>query len=75
MTTHLTRRQKQITHLIWLGLSNVGIAQHLGLSESTVRQHVAKVYKAHNIPFDPLKSQRVILVARICHERRAKETP
>lgn len=39
----LTRRQQQVVELIAAGATNRAIAEHLGLSESTVEKHVSAV--------------------------------
>ena len=43
-TNHLTIRQRQIFDLIVVGHSNKEIARTLGLSEGTVKIHVAKLF-------------------------------
>lgn len=40
----LTTRQREIFHLIVVGLSNKEIARKLGLAEGTVKIHVAKLF-------------------------------
>lgn len=40
----LTNRQREVFHLIVAGLSNKEIARRLGLSEGTVKIHVAKLF-------------------------------
>ncbi len=45
----LTPREKEIVPLLVLGLSNKVIARQLGLSENTVRAHVASILKKMNL--------------------------
>lgn len=40
----LTTRQREIFHLIVVGLSNKEIARKLGIGEGTVKIHVAKLF-------------------------------
>lgn len=39
----LTKRQRQITSLLGLGLGNRGIAARLGISINTVKAHLKKI--------------------------------
>ncbi|HKV09899.1 MAG TPA: response regulator transcription factor [Thermoanaerobaculia bacterium] len=41
----LTRREADIAHLVGQGLSNKDIAQQLGLSVTTVRSHLNRIYE------------------------------
>ncbi len=41
----VTERQKQVLNLLALGKSNKQIAQHLGVSESTIKRHVYNMYR------------------------------
>ena len=40
----LTSRERQILNLIVQGIKNEGIAERLGLSSKTVRNHVSNIY-------------------------------
>jgi two-component system, NarL family, response regulator DevR len=46
----LTRRQQQLVPLIGKGLSNKEIAQQLGLSEQTVKNHVHRILRKVGVP-------------------------
>ena len=41
----LTAREVQVARCLWRGYSNREIAQHLGISEATVKRHLANVYE------------------------------
>lgn len=41
--TRLTGRQKEIVNLIAAGMTNAEIAQHLLISENTVRKHIENI--------------------------------
>ena len=45
MQTGLTRREQQLIPLIGRGLSNKEIANHLGLSEQTVKNHIHRILR------------------------------
>ena len=45
MLSVLTDRQKSILKLIADGLTNKEISQHLSISESTVENHIHRIYK------------------------------
>ncbi len=49
MSQELTEREKQILKLIAEGLQNKAIAHKLSISESTVENHIHKVYQKLNI--------------------------
>src|SRR5262245_17463379 len=55
MSTHgdwrdaLTTRQRQIAELVSTGLSNKRVARVLGLTEGTVKVHLAHIYSRHRI--------------------------
>jgi DNA-binding CsgD family transcriptional regulator len=40
----VTMRQREILHLVALGMPNKQVARHLGLSEGTVRKHLENLY-------------------------------
>ena len=40
----LTRREQAVLLLVSAGLSNRGIARHLGISEKTVNNHLSAIY-------------------------------
>lgn len=40
----LTKRQREIVHLVGGNLGNAGIGSELGISESTVKYHLKRVY-------------------------------
>jgi len=44
--TSLTPRQREVVELLAEGMTNREIAERLGLSEATVRQHLHNLYKA-----------------------------
>jgi len=48
-TTQLTQRDKDVLGLVAQGLSNKAIADHLGLSERTVRSHVSRILAKLNL--------------------------
>ena len=45
-TTHITKRQKEILHLLSQGLLNKQIASELGISANTVKAHLYEVFRA-----------------------------
>ena len=45
----LTVRQREVLHRLAQGLSNRDIAQHLGVSEATVKVHVNRILKALHV--------------------------
>lgn len=45
----LTKRETQVYTLIKEGLSNIDIAQNLGLSVNTIKTHVKNIYKKLNV--------------------------
>ncbi len=47
--TQLTKREKQILKLIAKGLRNKDISHALSISESTVENHIHKIYQKLNI--------------------------
>lgn len=49
MPQELTEREKQILKLIAEGLKNKAIAHTLSISESTVENHLHKIYQKLNI--------------------------
>jgi len=49
MSQELTEREKQILKLIAEGLKNKDIACTLSISESTVENHIHKIYQKLNI--------------------------
>src|SRR5579871_1170665 len=59
----LSRRQQEVLHLLAAGLRSSHIADHLYLSENTVRNHIKALLRAYNV-----KSQRE-LIALIHAER------
>lgn len=42
--TSLTNREQQIAHLVAAGHSNLEVAEHLGITERTVKAHLGAVY-------------------------------
>ncbi len=49
MAQELTEREKQILKLIAEGLKNEAISRVLSISESTVENHIHKIYQKLNI--------------------------
>lgn len=49
MTQNLTEREKQILKLIAEGLTNKSISSLLSITESTVENHIHKIYEKLNI--------------------------
>ncbi|MCS7249165.1 MAG: response regulator transcription factor [Anaerolineales bacterium] len=49
MPQELTEREKQILKLIAEGLKNKAIAHTLSISESTVENHIHKIYQKLNV--------------------------
>ena len=45
----LTHREREITALIWLGLSNPQIAQRLSISTNTVKSHVKNILSKFDV--------------------------
>lgn len=58
----LTNRQLDVLRLLAQGVSNKIIARHLGLSENTVKIHVAAILKAFNVNN---RTQAVVLAQRM----------
>ena len=46
---HLTERQKQVLHCLFLGWSNKLIARHLGISDNTLKSHLRALYQAMQV--------------------------
>jgi len=46
---HLTRREQQVLALMCEGLSNKGIARRLHIAPSTVKVHIAKIFRTLNV--------------------------
>jgi DNA-binding NarL/FixJ family response regulator len=47
---YLTPRQEEISNMIALrGISNKQVAKNLGISESTVKMHLSKIFKKHRV--------------------------
>ena len=44
MNTKLTERERQISDLVLFGLTDKGIASHLGISPWTVRSHLRRIF-------------------------------
>lgn len=44
MTCRLTDRERQISDLVQSGLTDRGIASHLGISPWTVRSHLRRIF-------------------------------
>lgn len=61
----LTRRQREVLHLVAAGYSNKQIARHLELSVGTVRTHLEKIYGELGV------SNRTAAVTRASSERAA----
>ncbi|MFQ5399278.1 MAG: response regulator transcription factor [Anaerolineae bacterium] len=45
----LTRREREVTALIWLGLTNPQIAQRLSISPNTVKTHIKSILTKFNV--------------------------
>ncbi len=41
----LTRREKEVLKLLWLGYTNLQIAEELYISETTVKKHVTHIFE------------------------------
>ncbi|MBD0324267.1 MAG: response regulator transcription factor, partial [Aldersonia sp.] len=48
--THLTRRERDVLHLLAEGLTNRQIAQRLVVSEHTVHRHVTNILRRLELP-------------------------
>jgi DNA-binding NarL/FixJ family response regulator len=57
----LSRRQADVLSLMALGKSNREVAEHLGLSEGTVKIHITAIYKALGVAS---RTQALVAVAR-----------
>lgn len=60
----LTKSQREILHLMALGLSNQAIANRRGVSVSSVEQRVSEVFRAFNITSDGSTVPRVEAIRR-----------
>ncbi len=43
--TSLTKREKEITVLVWEDFSNKEIAKHLNIAESTIENHLHNIFE------------------------------
>jgi DNA-binding CsgD family transcriptional regulator len=56
----LTPREREITALIWLGLTNPEIAQRLSISLNTVKTHVKNILSKFNVHSKKSLSDRLV---------------
>lgn len=60
----LSPRQKEIVELISIGKTNREIAEILGLSHSTVRQHISAIYEHLGDLVDPRQMLKALWLRR-----------
>lgn len=63
----MTLRQTQVVELLLQGLSNRDIGIELGLSERTVKAHLASIYRKRGL----LRGNRIVLIRILLAEREA----
>jgi LuxR family transcriptional regulator, positive regulator of biofilm formation len=49
-TIELTPRERQVLLLVYMGKTNEEIAKQLGITDSTVKTHLYKLYRKINVP-------------------------
>ena len=62
---HLTPRQYEVLTLLDQGRSTHGIAEHLGLSLETVRNHVRAVLRAFGVEHVPKRGRAMLIVRKL----------
>lgn len=60
-----TVRQKRVVDLLLDGCENADIAKALGISDSTVKEHIKRLCRAHGITGTP-HSKRIGLAMKLC---------
>lgn len=55
----LTLRQREVLRLVAEGMSNLGIAQQLYVSEKAIVRHVSNIYESLGVPSTPHDHRRV----------------
>lgn len=59
----LTARQREVLTLIAEGMSNLGIAERLGVSEKAIVRHASRIYESLGVP-STLRDHRRVLAVR-----------
>lgn len=67
----LTEREMEVLAGIAEGLTNVGIARRLGISDRTVEVHVQRVFTKLEVPIDVASNRRVLAALAYLQRRRS----